>query len=193
MDPCQVSFASAVTVLGVAQSPDRVPVDLPDIPIYDPVCPDIPEEDDMDVSIKVSDVPVPVFLPPPPPHQGLSVSPDRRVMRGRSVIRFCLTFWRTYQGGSLGDVLDNLGIRCRCRFRQFIVLPRMTRLLPIWALPEMSRIRPSGTDNLPDALVESSRPLPESPVEVVSDLPDCLTSSAVRRSPGPVPRWRLAR
>ena len=49
---------------------------------------------------------------------------------------------------------------------------------------------PSGTDNLPDALVEFSppdvsRPLPESPVEVVSDLPDCLTSSAVRRSPGP--------
>ena len=66
--PRRVSFASAVTVLGVApdseQSSDRVPGDLPDIPVHDPVCPDIPEEDDMDVSIKVSYVPVPV-LPPP--------------------------------------------------------------------------------------------------------------------------------
>ena len=35
--------------------------------------------------------------------------------------------------------------------------------------------------------------MPVSPPEVVSDLPDCLTSSAVRRSPGTVPRWRLAR
>ena len=54
------------------------------------------------------------------------------------------------------------------------------------------------TDNLPDALVGFSPPdvprqIPESPPEVVSDLPDCLNSSAVCRSPGPVPRWRLAR
>ena len=54
------------------------------------------------------------------------------------------------------------------------------------------------TDDLPDALVgfsppDVSRPIPESPPEVVSDLPDCMFSSAVRRSPGPVPRWRLAR
>ena len=37
------------------------------------------------------------------------------------------------------------------------------------------------------------RPILNSPAEVVSNLPDCLTSRAVRRSPGPVPRWRLAR
>ena len=37
-----------------------------------------------------------------------------------------------------------------------------------------------------------SRPMPESPPEVVSDLLDYLTSCAVRRPPGPVPRWRLA-
>ena len=54
------------------------------------------------------------------------------------------------------------------------------------------------TDNLPDARVGSSppdvsRPIPESPAEVVSNLPYCLTSCVVRRSPGPVPRWRLAR
>ena len=57
---------------------------------------------------------------------------------------------------------------------------------------------PSGTDSFPDALVgysppDLSRPILNSPAEVFSDLPDCLTSRAVRRSPGPVPRWRLAR
>ena len=40
-------------------------MDLPAIQIHDLVCPGITEEDDMDVSIEVSDVPVPV-LPPPP-------------------------------------------------------------------------------------------------------------------------------
>ena len=68
-DSRRVSFASAITVLGAApdseQSPDRVPVDLTAIHIHDPVCPGIPEEDDMDVSVEVSDVTVPV-LPNPP-------------------------------------------------------------------------------------------------------------------------------
>ena len=58
-DPRRVSFASEVTVLGVApeseQSPDQVPGDLMEIQIHDPVCPDIPEEDTMDVSTEVSD------------------------------------------------------------------------------------------------------------------------------------------
>ena len=68
-DSRRVSFASAITVQGAApdseQSPDRVPVDLPAIRIHGLVCPGIPEEDDMDISVEVSDVPVPV-LPPPP-------------------------------------------------------------------------------------------------------------------------------
>ena len=68
-DPRRVSFASQVTVLGVApeseQLPDQVPVDLLDIQIHDPVYPCIPEEDSMDVSAEVSDTHVPV-LPPPP-------------------------------------------------------------------------------------------------------------------------------
>ena len=65
----QVSFASAITVLGAEpdseQSPERVPVDRPTIQIHDPVCPDIPEEDDMDDSGEISFVPEAV-LPPPP-------------------------------------------------------------------------------------------------------------------------------
>ena len=57
---------------------------------------------------------------------------------------------------------------------------------------------PSGTDSLPDALLgysppDLSRPILTSPAEVFSDLPDCPTSRDVRRSPGPVPCWRLSR
>ena len=59
----------AITILGAdpdsEQSPERVPVDHPTIQIHDPVCPDIPGENDMDVSSEVSDVPV-AMLPPPP-------------------------------------------------------------------------------------------------------------------------------
>ena len=57
---------------------------------------------------------------------------------------------------------------------------------------------PSGTDSLLDAVLgcpptELSRLTLTSPAEVFSELPDCPTSRDVRRSPGPVPRWRLAR
>ena len=68
-DPRHVSFASGVTVLGgeptLEQSPDQIPVDRPDIQIHDPVCPDIPEEGDIDISIAEPDVPIPVLRPPP--------------------------------------------------------------------------------------------------------------------------------
>ena len=133
--PSRVSFASEKTVLGVVpdseQSPDRVPVDLPAIQMHDPVCPGIPEEDTMDVSIEVSDVHIPV-LPPPPGFE-----------------RF---IWAMVAGGPGGDpslfdfwdLLDHLVIRRRCRFLQFLVLPRTTRLLTIWALPEMSQIHHPG-------------------------------------------------
>ena len=54
------------------------------------------------------------------------------------------------------------------------------------------------SDVSPDGLAGSSssdmlRPMSESPPEVVSELPDYITSCAVRRPPGPGPRWRLAR
>ena len=68
-DPRRVSFVSGVTVLGgeptLEQSPDQISVHRQDIQIHDPVCPDIPEEDDMDISIAKSDVTIPVLRPPP--------------------------------------------------------------------------------------------------------------------------------
>ena len=57
---------------------------------------------------------------------------------------------------------------------------------------------PFEMDVLSEVLADSPppdvfRPVSVSPVEVVSYLPDCLTCHAGRRSPGLVPRWRLAR
>ena len=40
-------------------------MDRPTIQIHDLVCPDVPEEDDMDVSGEVSDIPEAVLRPPP--------------------------------------------------------------------------------------------------------------------------------
>ena len=65
--PRRVSFASGVTVLGgeptVEQSTDQSSMHRPDIQIHDPVFPDIPEEDDMDISLAKSEVPLPVLKP----------------------------------------------------------------------------------------------------------------------------------
>ena len=57
---------------------------------------------------------------------------------------------------------------------------------------------PSGTGSLPDAILgysplDLSQPILTSPAVVFSDIPDCLTSRDIRRSPDPVPRWWLAR
>ena len=56
---------------------------------------------------------------------------------------------------------------------------------------------PIGMDSGPDVLADSPspdvhRPFSLSPVGAVADLPNYLTSRAGRRSPGLVPRWRLA-
>ena len=67
--PPSFFFASATTILGAEpdseQSPERVPMDRPTIQIHDPVCPEVPVEDDMDVSGEVSDNPEAVLRPPP--------------------------------------------------------------------------------------------------------------------------------
>ena len=150
--PRRVSFASVVTVLGVApdseQSPDRVPVDLPDIPIHDPVCPDIPEEDDMDVSIEVSGVPVPV-LPPPLGFERFSwPTADEGPGSDPSLFDFSAELPGWFPRGCVGQSGD----------------PPILSVTPDDSvIANMSSSRdepdtPSGTDNLPDALVEFSPP-----------------------------------
>ena len=57
---------------------------------------------------------------------------------------------------------------------------------------------PVGMDSGPDILADSPspdvhRPFSGSPVGAVADIPNYLTSHEGRRSPGLVPRWRLAR
>ena len=65
------------------------------------------------------------------------------------------------------------------------------------ASPMMSD-SPSLTTGVRDVLLESppfdpSRPTPTSSAVASSGVPDCLSSWDLHGSPGPVPRWRLAR
>ena len=82
-----------------------------------------------------------------------------------------------------------------CRFPPSLVIPLVTNVGSSRDEPDT----PSVPDVLPDTLLRDRHhpmchvPMPESPPEVVSDLPDYLTSCVVRRPPSPVPRWRLAR
>ena len=101
-------------------------------------------------------------------------------------------------------------IRSRCTVRIFRYMTRFVLIFwrrAIWISILRSRMCLSPFSNphqgfcmdfLPDVLADSPppdvpRPISVSPVEVVSDLPDCLTRHAGRRSPDLVPRWRLAR
>ena len=59
-DPHCVSFASGVTILS-GQPPLE---QSPDFQIHDPVCPDITEEDEMDIMNAEPNVPIPVLRPP---------------------------------------------------------------------------------------------------------------------------------
>ena len=189
----RVSFASATMILEAEpdseQSPERVPVDRPKIQIHDPVCLDVPEEDDMDVSGEVSDIPETVLHPPPGFEQFSWLT---AIGRGGdpSLFDFSAELPKWFPGGWAG---------------QSCVPPSMS-ISPILSVdfpnPDSlvtnvgsSRVEPD-TSSMPLAGSSSPnvlRPMPESPPEVVSDLPDYITSCAVRRPPGPVPRWRLAR
>ena len=138
--PRRVSFASGVTFLGgeptLEQSPDQVSVHRQDIQIHDPVCPDIPEEGDMDISIVKLDVPIPVLRP----HRGFCIFHGRGRSGDRTVIRLCLTFRRSSLADFLGDIGDSRLIHRRCRFSQLFRKTWTTQLLPMWGHPGMSRI-----------------------------------------------------
>ena len=56
-----MSFASGVAILGGDPSLEQ----SPDIRIHDPVCPDITEDDEMDIMNTELDVHIPVLRPPP--------------------------------------------------------------------------------------------------------------------------------
>ena len=56
-----LKFASDVTVLGGAPPMDK----SPDILLHDPVCPEIDEEDEMDIVCATTDAPIPVVRHPP--------------------------------------------------------------------------------------------------------------------------------
>ena len=56
-DPRRVSFTSGITILG-GEPPLK---QSPDILIHGPVCPDVTEEDKMDIVSAEMDVPIPVL------------------------------------------------------------------------------------------------------------------------------------
>ena len=60
-DPCRISIASGVTILGGEPPLEQ----SPDILIHDPVFPDVAEEDEIDILGADPDVPIPVLRPPP--------------------------------------------------------------------------------------------------------------------------------
>ena len=121
------------------------------------------------------------------PHRGFCIFHGRGRSGGRTVIRLCLTFRRSSPAGFLGDIGDSRLIRRHCRFRQLFMIAWTTRLLPMWALPGMSQI-------LRPRLLTSQRLLWRlCHLGWISCQTSCLTRHAGRRSPGFVPRWRLAR
>ena len=181
-DPRRVLFASAVTVLGVdpalEQSPDQMPVDRPDIRIHDPVCPDIPEEDDMDVSVEVPDVAAPVFQPPP----------------GFERFSWPKDEWGPGSDPSLFDFSVELPGWFPWRYIGQSADPPSLPILSV--TPDDSVVAnvgssrdepdtPSGTDYLPDPVVESS-------LSGTDTLPDILVVSPPQRYPD-LYRGRLLR
>ena len=151
----RISFASAITVLGAEpdseQSPERVPVDRPTIQFHDPVCPDIPEMDDMDESGEISVVPEAV-LPPPPGFEQFSWL--TAVGRGGdpSLFDFSAELPKWFPGGWAGQSHD----------------------------PPVLQISPILSDTLDDSLVAnvgSSRDEPET-LSVPDVLPDTLARSS---------------
>ena len=111
----------------------------------------------------------------------------------RKVTRLCLTFQRSSLAGFFVDLGDSLLIRRRCRYHQSFRIAWTTRLWPMWVRPGRSRaLRPRSLS--PHRLSpDVHRPFSGSPVGVLADLPNYLTGRVGRRSPGLVPRWRLAR
>ena len=198
----RVSFASGVTILGgeppLPQSPD--------ILIHAPVCPDITEEDQMDILSVETDVPIPVL------HPGFGHFHGRGRSGGRPVTRICLTFQRSSLAGFRGHMGDSRLIRHRYRFHQSFRVVWLIQLWPLWFRPGRSRaLRPSviatqtvvdalpiGMDSVPDVVADSSStdahsPFSGSPVGAVADIPNNWTGRVGCRSPRLIPRWWLAR
>ena len=118
------------------QSPEQVPVYHPTILIHDPGSPDIPEEDDMDVSREVSDVPVDV-LPPTPGFEPFSWLTRVGWGGDPSPFDFSAELPKWFPGGWAGQSRDPPSLP---------ISPILSdtadgRWLQMWAFPEMSRIR----------------------------------------------------
>ena len=194
----RVSFASEVTVLGTSPESDRLPdpgpVDRPDIQIYDPVDPSFPEEDPMDVSTAVSQPNAPVIPPPPGFECFVWLEATGEPGGDPSVFDFSAKLPGWYPLGLSGASDDQLPLPLSP------ILSDSPEGLGVGgpATSPRESDTPSGTGGLLDALCESppvnlSRLTLSSSSAASTGVLDCLASQDIRGSPGPVPRWRLAR
>ena len=207
-DPRRISFTSGVTVLGdepiVEQSSDKISVHRSDIQIHDPVCPDTPDVNDMDISDVPADVPIPVLRPP----RGFCTRKEWGPDGNLSTFNFSdeLPGWFPwmYAGLSVDPpslpispiIQDSLDDSVVANVGSSRDETNTSSEAPTLAEPAVEDI-PVKMDVLPDVLADSPpadvfRPVLVLPVDVVSHLSDCRTPPADRRSPGLVPRWRLA-
>ena len=209
--PAGLTFASEVTVLGTAPEssavressslcppalPDSVPVDLPDIQIHEPVYALFPEEDPMDVSTAISKLDFPLL--PAPPGFDHFVWPGAIPGPGGNPSTFDLStdlpgWFPLGLPGATGDP-PSLPVSPIPSDSQEVSVVGVLSASPMVSDPH------SGTNRMLDALLASppfdlSRPTPTSSAATVASagVPDCPASRDLRGSPGPVPRWCLAR
>ena len=203
--PVACHSPSGVTILGGEPSLEQ----SPDIQIHDPVCPDITEDDQMDIINAEPDVHVPILRPPP----------------GFRQLSWPREEWGPDGDPSLFDFSKELPGWFPWGYRRFLgVDPPSLPISPILqnslddsvianvgsskeesntpseaviATQTVLDALPVEMDSGPDVLADSPspdvhRPFSGSPVGAVADLPNYLTSRVGRRSPGHIPRWRLA-
>ena len=207
--PCRVSFASEVTVLGTAPEssavrestylcfpalPDPGPVDLPDIQIHEPVYALFPEEYPMDVSTAVSKLDFPL-LPAPPGFEHFVWQGATRGPGGNpSTFNFSAELPGWFPLGLPGAPGDPPSLPISP------ILSDSLEASVVGSSPTSPMVSDplSWTNGMLDALlgsppVDLSHPTPTSSAIASTGTPDHPASQDLRGSPGPVPRWRLAR
>ena len=127
------------------------------------------------------------------PHRVSINSSGRRPLGDRAAPLQRLTYLRTCRDGSRWGSHVVPVICCRCRCLRFSVTPRIqwspeSRPLPQWCRTHLLGPQVCGTFCL-NLLRSIRRARPSR----ASGVPDCPTRLVLHGSPGPVPRWCLAR
>ena len=199
MDPRRVSFATGVTVLG----------DEPDIQIHPPVCQDVVEAEEMDSVEEVLDEPAPVIQPPPGFQRFSWPREEWGTNGGVSLFDFSRELHGWLSGQYDTQSVDSPSLPISPVLRDNLDTSVAANVGSsredsnaisddVVAAPTVMRTLLFETDSGPKAMMvlsspDAPGPFSESPADMVADIPDYLTGPVSQRSPGVVPRWRLAR